>query len=119
MPQNRGFNFFIEVLAVVVILGSLSAAATPYVSKFIGTGRTEARAAEFHNIQTAVVEMLADSKTGTMQAVGPTSDMNLVRTTDQPPLALNDYLFGLDGTHVSSIYHYSFDINGTVIQGEP
>ena len=108
MPQNRGFNFFIEVLAVVAILGSLSAVATPYVSKFISAGRTEARSAEFHNIQTAVAEMLADSTTGVMKAVGPTTDMNLVQTTDQPPLALNDYLFGLKGTHVRSAYQYIF-----------
>ena len=119
MPQNRGFNFFIEVLAVVAILGSLSAVATPYVSKFISAGRTEARAAELHNIQTAVVEMLVDSDTGILKDVGPTTDMNLVQTTDQPPLTLNDYLYGLKGTHVSSVCQYRFGSNGTVIQAEP
>ncbi|MFH1651281.1 MAG: hypothetical protein ABID87_04180 [Chloroflexota bacterium] len=101
------------------IMGSLSAAATPYVGTLTTRGKVEASELEYHNVQTAVTAMLSESDTHTLIAVGPTDDMNLVRTTDQPPLVLSDYLLGHKGIHVRSSSRYTFTASGTVIPDFP
>ena len=120
---EKGFTL-IELLVVVAILGVLAAVAVPNVGKFIGRGKTEAYETELHNIQTAVMAMLADSSTGTLDgAVGPTNDMTLVVSTDTSAgdLLLPDYLTGLnsDNTTKATNVTYTFATDGTVTQTTP
>ena len=114
MEDKKGAGFFFEVMIVVVILGSLSAVAFPSFGQLIIKGRAESGDSELHNVQTAVVQMLSDSASGTLKPVGPTNDMSQVKTNDFPPLILSDYLTGLDGTLMKSGCHYMFDADGTV-----
>ena len=57
---NRGFTL-IELLVAVAILGVLAAVAVPNVSKFIGSGKTEAMQTELHNVQLAMTAGMADN----------------------------------------------------------
>ena len=119
MQERGAFGYFIEIVVVTAILGTLSAIAIPNVGQLINKGKAGSYDSEFHNIQTAVTEMLAESVAGTLEPVGPTADMSQVQTSDVPPLVLTDYLIGLDDTLVRSGCTYTFYIDGTVIQVSP
>ncbi len=116
MQDKQATGFFLEICIIVAVFSALAAVAIPQVARMIGKAEAGAQDSEFHNIQTAVVEMLCDSSAGTLEAVGPTTDMSEVCTSDTPPLFLAVYLHGLDADLLKSGCHYIFTVNGTVMQ---
>ena len=116
MQDKQATGFFLEIFIIVTVLATLATAAIPQVVRMIGKAEAGSQDTEFHNIQTAVVEMLYDSSTGTLEAMGPTADMSKVRTSDSPPLLLTDYLHGLEAGSLKLGCSYVFTVDGTVMQ---
>jgi type II secretory pathway pseudopilin PulG len=114
MQRKRKIGFILEAIFVFVIMATLSSIAVPKIADMIGQEQSELRSEELGDIQMAVTEMLADSQTKTLQPVGPTRDMGLVRTTDTPPLALENYLGGSSQYLLKSDCSYSFASDGGI-----
>lgn len=118
MQDKQTAGIFLEIFAVVAVLGILSTVAIPHVGQMTGKGRAAAREAEYHNIQVAVIAMLCESDTGTLVPIGPTTDMGNVCTSDMPPLVLTDYLSSRQKA-LKPGYTYIFNADGEVIPKMP
>jgi Tfp pilus assembly protein PilE len=119
MQEKQVAGFYLMTFVVLSILGILATVAIPDVGQLVHKTRVKAWDSEYHNIQTAVTEMLYDSNTRVLLPVGPTDNMSQVHTSDAPALVLTDYLIGVKGDSLQLGCTYTFAADGTVRQMLP
>ena len=111
---EKGFTL-IELLVVVAILGVLAAVAVPNIGKFMGKGKEEAGVTELHNVQTAMMAMMADKQ---ITSVTEVTSANATANMTAFPDATSYPLYGDVGARYvnkpTSDYWYSCDTDGTV-----
>ena len=66
---QKGFTL-IELLVVIAILGVIAAVVALNVSTFFGRGTVQAANTELHQVQTAIISLMADCETGTITLPG-------------------------------------------------
>ena len=119
MKRTRKIGYILEAIIVFVLMVVLTSIAVPKIGDMIDREQDELRAEELITIETAVTQMLLESKVKTLQSAGPIQDISLVQTNDSPPLVLGDYLDTRKLRSSELKCFYSFTAAGEVIQECP
>ena len=116
MEHKQVAWFIIGIFMVLGIIGVLSSIAIPHTGEMAYASIAQDRTSELIMIQSAVAGMFCQSPSGQLQSIGPTADMNLVRTADAGALVLADFLPAVKDGCLNSGYTYSFTADGFVLQ---
>lgn len=110
LRQEGGFTL-IELLVVIGIIVALAAITIPLVTRFTGSGKEGALAAETVTIQTAMNAMMAEQNIATVDA--KTSGAGVNTWTAQPTGTNSTFLNGYLQTN-TTIYYYCWEADGQV-----
>jgi len=110
LRQEGGFTL-IELLVVIGIIVALAAITIPLVTKFTGSGKEGALAAETETVQTAMNAMMAEQNVTTVDV--KTSGAGINTFTAQPTGTNSAFLSGYLKKNTTT-YFYCWEANGEV-----
>ena len=111
LRQEGGFTL-IELLVVIGIIVALAAITIPLVTRFTGSGKEGALAAETETIQTAMNAMMADQNITVVTA--KTSGSGIKSWTAQPPALGNSAFLSGYLQDSTTTYYYCWEASGEV-----
>ena len=110
LGQEGGFTL-IELLVVIGIIVALAAITIPLVTRFTGSGKEGALAAELETVQTAMNAMMAEENITTVDAKTTLAGINT--WTAEPTGTGSAFLSGYMQRN-TTIYYYCWEADGNV-----
>ena len=110
LRQEGGFTL-IELLVVIGIIVALAAITIPLVTRFTGSGKEGALAAELETVQTAMNAMMADQNITT---VDPKTSLAGVNTWTAVPTGTNSAFLSGYLKKSTTTYFYCWEADGEV-----
>ena len=117
MHGGQGGFTLIELLVVIAILGVIAAIVALNVSTFFGRGTVQAANTELHQVQTAIISLMADAESGTITIPGGTNGWWAGGNTTSPYYYVNSTLTYYASTYVYGSFRaaYQIDTDGSII----
>ena len=118
--RQKGFTL-IELLVCIAIVCVLAAVVVPNIGKLFNKGKQESYDTELHNVQTAVMTMMADYEINSLDAAyADINDMDLV-TANGGAILLSTYMIGIneDGTVKTGCTYSISQDGGVILQSVP
>ena len=118
LTKGQGGFTLIEMIVVVGIIAVLAAVIVPNIGKFVGSGKSGAKDAEFDSVETAMTAMMADNAANTVAAnsVTATNSWSTLPVPGDPDVKV---LYGVSAglrylASQTTVYFYCYDADGLV-----
>ena len=115
LTRGQGGFTLIEMIVVVGIIAVLAAVIVPNIGKFVGSGESGAKDAEFDSLETAMSAMMADNAVNLVTANAVTAS----NSWSTLPVGAADVvvLYGASASlrylaAQSTVYFYCYDVDG-------
>ena len=113
---QKGFTL-IELLVVIAILGVIAAVVALNISTFFGRGTVQAANTELHQVQTAVISLMADAESGVIEVAGNLSAAWWPGGSGTAPTFATLNLTAADYVYGPFRASYLIDTTGTILCG--
>ena len=113
---QKGFTL-IELLVVIAILGVIAAIVALNVGTFFGRGTVQAANTELHQVQTAIISLMADAETGTIMLTGTNVSVWWAGGSADAPYYVSATFNGTAADYVYGPFRaaYLIDTNGNIL----
>ena len=113
---QKGFTL-IELLVVIAILGVIAAIVALNVSTFFGRGTLQAANTELHQVQTAVISLMADAESGVISLPGGATNATWWPGGSDLSPHFETQFYASDYVYGPFRATYLVDINGNILSG--
>jgi len=115
---QKGFTL-IELLVVIAILGVIAAVVALNVSTFFGRGTVQAANTELHQVQTAIISLMADAESNVITLPAAANGWWAGGNDTSPYYVVNETLTYYASDYVYGPFRAAYEVTtgGAIVQG--